>query len=170
MSIKARRAAQKVLKSVGDGIPVDVEGIIRSFGIAVRSQPMEDNMSSMLVLKDGRAVIGLNQSHPPTRRRFSLAHELGHFLLHGKAPRVFLDEATIFFRDELAAEGSDLEEIEANTFAAELLMPEKVLRQMIQRNPLDAFDERAVQRLAARFEVSVQALTIRLTRLGLTSA
>jgi Zn-dependent peptidase ImmA (M78 family) len=43
-------------------------------------------------------------------------------------------------------------------------------RQMIRQNPFDAFDERAVQRLAARFEVSVQALTIRLTRLRLIIA
>lgn len=170
MSIKAQRAAQKVLKSAGYNIPVDVEGIIQSYGIAVRSQPMEDSMSSMLVLRNGRAVIGVNQAHAPTRQRFSLAHELGHFLLHGKLPRVFLDEATVFFRDEHAAEGNDLEEIEANTFAAELLMPENVLRQMIRQNPFDAFDERAVQRLAAQFDVSVQALTIRLTRLRLITA
>lgn len=115
-------------------------------------------------------MIGVNQAHAPTRRRFSLAQELGHFLLHGKNPRVFLDASIIYFRDELAAEGSDKEEIEANTFAAELLMPEVVLRQMIRQNPFDAFDERAVQRLAAQFEVSVQALTIRLTRLRLITA
>lgn len=170
MSTKATKAAQKVLRSVGYDIPVDVERIIQSYGIPIRSQPMEDSMSSMLVIRKGSAVIGVNQAHPPTRRRFSLAHELGHYLLHGKSPRVFLDASTIFFRDGLASEGSDAEEIEANTFAAELLMPENVLRQIIRQSPLDAFDERAVQRLAARFEVSVQALTIRLTRLGFTSA
>ena len=170
MSTKAIKAAQKVLRSVGYDIPVDIERIIQSHNIPIRYQPMEDSMSSMLVIKSGSAVIGVNQAHPPTRRRFSLAHELGHYLLHGKSPRVFLDASTIFFRDELAAEGSDIEEIEANTFAAELLMPENVLRRIIRQSPFDAFDERAVQRLAAQFEVSVQALTIRLTRLRLITA
>lgn len=63
-----------------------------------------------------------------------------------------------------------MEEIEANTLAVELLMPENVLGQMIRQSPLDAFDERPVQRPAARFEVSVQALTVRLTKPGLISA
>jgi Zn-dependent peptidase ImmA (M78 family) len=170
MTIKAQRAAQRILKSVGYSIPVDIKKIIESHKISIRSQPMEDNMSSMLVIKDGRAVIGVNQAHSSTRQRFSLAHELGHFLLHSKSTRVFLDASTIFFRDELASEGSDIEEIEANNFAAELLMPASALRQIIRQQSLDAFDERAVQRLAAQFEVSVQALTIRLTRLNLISA
>jgi len=58
------------------------------------------------------------------------------------------------------------QEIEANAFAAELLMPEKLLTEMIHSKPFDAFDEGAVRRLAAQFGVSAQALTIRLTKLG----
>jgi Zn-dependent peptidase ImmA (M78 family) len=49
-------------------------------------------------------------------------------------------------------------------------MPKNVLRQMIRQNPFDAFDEKAVQRLGAQFDVSVQALTIRFMRLRLITA
>jgi Zn-dependent peptidase ImmA (M78 family) len=170
MKNKAQKAAQTILNSVGYNIPIDIERIIQSYNIEIRSQSLEDSMSGMLVIKNGRAVIGINQAHSKTRQRFSLAHELGHYLLHSKSTQVFVDASTIFFRDELAAEGSDLVEIEANMFAAELLMPEQVLRQMIRQQPLDAFDDRAVQRLAAKFGVSVQALTIRLARLGFITA
>lgn len=170
MTQKAKRAAQKILKNFGRSIPVDVKTIIENLNITVRVQPMEDAMSGMLVVKEGRAVIGVNQSHHPNRQRFSLAHELGHFILHSRQTPVFVDASTIFFRDELAAEGNDLVEIEANTFAAELLMPEDTLRRLIRQHPLDAFDDKAVQRLASLFGVSVQALTIRLAKLGLISA
>ena len=170
MKNRSQKTAQIILNSVGYNIPIDIERIIQSYNIEIRSQSLEDSMSSMLVIKNGRGIIGINKAHPPTRQRFSLAHELGHYLLHSKSTQIFVDASTIFFRDELASEGSDKEEIEANTFAAELLMPESVLRQIIRQQPLDAFDDRAVQRLAAKFGVSVQALTIRLTRLGFTTA
>lgn len=101
------------------------------------------------------------------RRRFALAHELGHYLLHYGESRVFVDSPTVFSRDGIAAQGVDRQEREANAFAAELLMPEQVLVGMIRQQPLDAFDERAVQSLAVKFGVSAHALTIRLTVLGL---
>jgi Zn-dependent peptidase ImmA (M78 family) len=121
----------------------------------------------MLVVKGEHAIIGVNEAHHLNRQRFTLAHELGHFLLHHSASSVFIDASPVFFRDETSSDGSKLQEIEANTFAAELLMPEELLRKFINNQPLDAFDERAVRRLAAQFGVSAQALTIRLTRLGL---
>lgn len=167
---KAVAEARKLLKEHGTTLPIDIAAIVKSQGIGVRLQPMEESVSGMLVIRDDHAVtVGINQSHHPNRQRFTLAHELGHFLLHGKRTRVFVDSSTMFFRDGLAAEGTDKVEIEANAFAAELLMPENVLREITHHQPLDAFDDRAIQSLAAKFGVSVRALTIRLTKLGLGS-
>ncbi len=64
---------------------------------------------------------------------------------------------------------SDRPEIEVNAFTAKLLMPETEIRHIIGNKPVDAFDEPALRRLAARFGVSAQALTIRLTKLGLVA-
>lgn len=166
---KAVVEARKLLKEHGTTLPIDIAAIVKKQGIGVRTQPMEESVSGMLVIRDDRATIGVNQSHHPNRQRFTLAHELGHCLLHGKRTQVFVDSSTMFFRDGLAAEGTDKIEIEANAFAAELLMPESVLRDITRHQPLDAFDDRAVQSLAAKFGVSVRALTIRLTKLGLGS-
>jgi Zn-dependent peptidase ImmA (M78 family) len=166
---KAVAEARKLLKEHGTTLPIDVEAVVKRQRIDVRPQPMEESVSGMLVIKDGRATIGVNQSHHPNRQRFTLAHELGHYLLHGKRTRVFVDSSTMFFRDGLAAEGTDKVEIEANAFAAELLMPESVLRDIARHQPVDAFDDRAIQSLAAKFGVSVRALTIRLTKLGMGS-
>lgn len=169
MTDKATRTARKILREVGTGVPVDIERIIEQHGIDILVQPMEDAVSGMLVIKDGSASAGVNEKHHPNRRRFTLAHELGHFLLHRRSARVFIDASPVFYRDERAAGGTDSREIEANRFAAELLMPEKVLREIVGRQPVDLFDERSVRGLAARFGVSSQAMTIRLTTLGFGS-
>lgn len=166
---KAVVEARKLLKEHGTTLPIDIAAIVKRQGVGVRHQPMEESVSGMLVIKDDRATIGVNQSHHPNRQRFTLAHELGHYLLHSKRTQVFVDSSTMFFRDGLAAEGTDKVEIEANAFAAELLMPENVLRDITRHQLIDAFDDRAIQSLAAKFGVSVRALTIRLTKLGLGS-
>lgn len=167
---KPVQEARQVLKRFGVNLPIDVEALIKEYGIAIRSQELEEAVSGILVIKEGRATIGVNENHHPNRQRFTLAHELGHFILHKSASSVFVDASTIFFRDGTSSDGSKIQEIEANAFAAELLMPEKQIREAINSQPLDAFDEGAVRRLAAQFEVSAQALTIRLTKLGLINA
>ncbi|MGI0485501.1 ImmA/IrrE family metallo-endopeptidase [Pantanalinema rosaneae CENA516] len=167
---KAKKEALKILKNYGDSIPVDIESIVRSEGVLIRKEELEDIVSGMLVIKNDHAVIGVNSKHHPNRQRFTIAHEFGHYLLHRQLANVFFDESLVFFRDKEASEGKKYQEIEANTFAAELLMPESVLKERIIEQPLDAFDESdesALVKLAAELEVSVQALTIRLTRLGL---
>ena len=101
-------------------------------------------------------------------QRFTIAHEFGHYLLHRESSRVFLDAGSIFFRDDRSKQGSENDEIEANDFAACLLMPSNHLRELLSNEPLDVHDDVAVRSLAAHFGISVQALTMRLTRLGLS--
>lgn len=166
---RAKQTALKILKKYECSIPVDVESIALSEGVLIRKEELEDTVSGMLVIKDNQAVIGVNSTHHPNRQRFTIAHEFGHYLLHRNLASVFFDESLVFFRDKEASTGNKYQEIEANTFAAELLMPESVLKERIIEQPLDAFDESdesAVRKLAAEFKVSVQALTIRLTKLG----
>ena len=114
----------------------------------------------------GSLVIGVNSSHPETRQRFTIAHELGHVLLH-KEESLHVDEtASIRFRDEESSLATKSDEIEANQFAAELLMPEHLVTEEIAKLP-DADPEDAIPILAERFQVSEQAMTLRLNRLGL---
>jgi Zn-dependent peptidase ImmA (M78 family) len=118
---------------------------------------------------DGRGVIGVDDKHHPNRQRFSIAHELGHFLLHPETGSVFMDRSPVLFRDGRSSEGVNQQETDANAFAAELLMPEVDLRAQWDVRPVDAFDDMSVRRLAACFGVSAQALTIRLTNLDLVT-
>lgn len=164
---KAKREAQRLLGQFGSGLPVDVEAIARAHGLTVRAEPLEPSVSGMLVIKEGGGVIAVNESHHRNRKRFSIAHELGHYVLHRNSAQVFID--AVFYRGDEAADGTHTQEIQANVFAAELLMPEPIVREMFLKHPVDPHDEAAVKRMAARFEVSGHSLTLRLVNLGLVA-
>jgi Zn-dependent peptidase ImmA (M78 family) len=165
----SERAAEDLLHRYGAGIPVNVHTLVQHCGLIVLPQELEDEVSGILVVQHGEGVIGVNQSHPKNRQRFSIAHELGHWCLHRGTSSVFVDTTAVFLRDKESSEGVRRQEIEANRFAAALLMPEQRLREAVGITRLDPFDDLAFRRLAARFSVSVQALGIRLARLDLVA-
>jgi Zn-dependent peptidase ImmA (M78 family) len=170
MSAKAKKLAQYLIKIHKLKTPVDVNFLVQQEGIMIMKKSLEDSVSGMLVIKDDQSIIVVNISHHSNRQRFTIAHELGHYFLHKSSANVFFDESLLFFRDEKSTQGTKFQEVEANIFAAELLMPEQVMRERISQKPLDAlddFEQSALGQLATEFQVSCQALTIRLMRLGL---
>ncbi len=143
---------------------VDVNKIAKVLGITVVAHDMDDDDSGILLVKDGRAVIIVNGRHHENRRRFSLAHELAHFLLHARG------SLEIFHRDQRSSLGTSRIEVEANAFAAELLMPEEDIKAWVQSVEFDLLDENAeaiIVEKAKKLGVSPQALSIRIERLGL---
>jgi Zn-dependent peptidase ImmA (M78 family) len=168
MSRRAKEAAGEILRRFGSQVPVDVTSVVKAHGITVLVEDVEVSLSGMLVIKPEHTYVVLNQLHPTGRMRFSLAHELGHYLLHRDTSSVFIDETPLFYRDERSKEGTDPLEVEANAFAAELLMPEDVLRAEFGANPLSAEDEDGIRELAARYGVSSAAMVNRLKNLKLT--
>jgi Zn-dependent peptidase ImmA (M78 family) len=157
--------------------PVPVDQLIRSQGVEITRKRFDDETSGLIYVdvKTGHAVVGLNVSHSKTRQRFTLAHELGHFLLHKQNEGgLHVDDRDFFikFRDHHSSDGSDREEREANAFAAELLMPSSFLERDAKklREGLSLSDETAVRELASRYGVSLQALSFRLVNLGLIDA
>ena len=159
--------AKETLDRVGSDVPIDVEAAARACGVTVLHQDLEDSVSGMLVIKDEHGVIGVNQNHHPNRRRFTIGHELGHYILHRRKAKVFVDASPVFYRDKISADGTETQEVDANAFAAELLMPENVVREYVGNQLVDVYDDVTIHRLAARFGVSTQAITIRLIRLKL---
>ena len=120
--------------------------------------------------KTKKAIIGVNATHHRNRQRFTIAHELGHYLLHAGEP-VHVDKANVAYRinrrDEQSASGQDDSEREANLFAAELLMPARFLEKDVAAKGIDLLDDTAVNELANKYGVSAQALTFRLMNIGL---
>ena len=151
---------------------VNVEAIARKHGIQVLEQPFDEvELSGFLARRPGSsAVIGINANQSPGRRRFTMAHELGHYFLHGGQghEEVHVDhtkDLQIKLRSPASSTGTDEEEVEANLFAAELLMPLRFLEEDFAAG--DVSDEGAVAKLAKRYGVSPQAMSIRLGNLGL---
>ena len=147
--------------------PVDVERVASFLGIDVRKNPTKDEISGFLFKQPGvLPVIGINSLHHPNRQRFTLSHEIGHFVLHPQED-MHVDKFVLQFRDSKSSTGEDELEREANRFAAELLMPKEFLQRDLTEFGLhDLHDDEAVKQLAKKYEVSVQAMTTRLTSLG----
>lgn len=150
--------------------PIDLEVLAKQIGADIQYERLESSVSALLVrAADGQARIGVNASHHRNRQRFSIAHEIGHFLLHSHQPTLFVDGEMIYFRDNASSEARDKREIQANAFAASVLMPEDLLRADLHGAGIDIQDDVAVKRLAERYQVSPQSLAIRLVNLGLVS-
>lgn len=162
----AERHAIVVLEEAGvTNLPVPVGEIAISRGADVTYEAYEGEVSGMLYRFDDHAVIGVNSTHAPTRQRFTVAHEIGHLEMHKGQP-LFIDR---FARVNWRNGESNNEEIEANQFAAELLMPREFVAREVERmlEKRRAIDARTLAaQLAKTFEVSPQAMEYRLANLG----
>jgi Zn-dependent peptidase ImmA (M78 family) len=106
--------------------------------------------------------------HHPNRQRFTIAHEIGHLVLQREAlsGQVHVDKQfRVLMRDSKASAGIDNTEIEANQFAAELLIPTKLITQAIEAE-FDIEDESLFEYLVKRFKVSKQMLEYRIRNLA----
>lgn len=143
--------------------PVDLNKVVEKANINLKYNDLEDDISGVIDLRDlDRVKILINQNHSKGRQRFSISHELGHFYLH-KNSSIHVDKKQLF-RDRNSSEGTLIKEIEANRFAAELLMPEKMIRDIIEKSgkKIDIQDDNFLQELADKFQVSTMAMAIRI--------
>jgi Zn-dependent peptidase ImmA (M78 family) len=165
----AREQARALVEKLGlKAPPVPVEKLAKALGVRVEYNPFDDELSGMAFLRDGKPVIGVNANHHPNRQRFTIAHELGHVLLHRSRldAAVLVDKSKNFIpRDSISAEGTDLVEVQANAFASELLMPVKLVRQVLSESTRDLHDDEYLIALAKRFRVSLAAFQFRLEKI-----
>ena len=165
--------ARRILAESGiKAVPVPVERIASELGASISHRPFEDGVSGMLFRGDdgGMTLIGVNSSHSRTRQRFTIAHEIGHLQLHRGRPMILDAPGRVNMRDATSSKATDAEEIDANSFAAELLMPrERLVEEFRKRmGPKGGKKvERVVAELARRFGVSPQAMQFRLVNLNL---
>jgi len=163
------RAADAVLRA-GKVVapPVPIERLIHKQGARLVLRSLNGNVSGFVHSDAEGNTIGVNSAHSRNRQRFTMAHELGHLVLHDLAGvRVDERDFSVRFKSTPTRRGDD-EEQEANLFAAELLMPVSQLAQDAEKlGEFALHDDKAVRKTAARYGVSVQTLIVRLTSLGL---
>ena len=149
--------------------PIPVDEVARTLGAQIRYSPLEGELSGMTFREKNRVVVGVNSLHHPNRQRFTIAHEIGHMLLH-KGKEIHIDRAfLVSLRDAVSSQAVDQEEIDANRFAAELLMPRHMLIEDLKEREIDYENEKDLRPIAAKYRVSLQALTFRLINFGLIS-
>ena len=149
----------KIAEKYADVIPTPVFEIISEIGLGPEFQSLDDDVSGWIEKSDSGYLIVINKNHALTRKRFTAAHELGHYIYH----RDLLGNGTGDTR-AYRAECSPLpnaairprHERQANSFAANFLMPVHAIEVLRQQGVHDAVD------LAGRLGVSVDAMKIRL--------
>jgi Zn-dependent peptidase ImmA (M78 family) len=139
-------------------VPVDPIAIARRAGLRVVDADLDEHTMGALVKLAGQdPTIMLNERDGPNRRRFTCAHEIGHYVRRSEDADEY---TTVDLRSGLSSEGIDEDEIYANKFAACLLMPEGEVRRMHSEGMVD-------WEMAIRFAVSREAIQFRLKDLGL---
>lgn len=176
MSEYARDQARILVEKLGlKNPPVPVEKLAKALGVRIEYNPFDGELSGMAFLRDGKPIIGVNSKHHPNRQRFTIAHELGHIVLHrthletavliDKSRNFMIDGKSFIPRNQTSAEGSDPLEIQANAFASELLLPARLVRKVLSESTGDLHDDDYLISLAQRFRVSLTALQLRLDQI-----
>lgn len=131
--------------------PLDVFGLAVALGLFVIKAPLGENISGFFRRGTLGFEVGVNSLHHPNRQRFTLAHEIGHYMLHRNHGA--FEDGLLFRRNQ-----TNTQEIEANIFASALLMPrfefDRSLKSM------------TIEEIAIAFGVSKQAAEFRLRNLG----
>jgi len=153
-----KREIENIVKDLTKGVeyPIDVVEIAKKLGFDVYLSDFDDpNIAGMVINSQNNKNIYVNKDDIPQRQRFTIAHEIGHIVLHHSNDASF-QEVDFRNTNELPSQ----KEIEANAFAAALLMPEKLAIKVWEK--LQDVDD-----FADYFKVSKSAGAIRLMNLGL---
>ena len=145
--------------------PVKVGQVARDLGVKVRVSGLKTGVSGQITRECGDGyVIRVSRYEARERQRFTIAHELAHFLLH----RDIIDTSPDGIRDNVLYRSGAPEhtEYEANRLAAEIIMPAALIKEVLNRNFNGVVTEETIEILAERFQVSKVAMEIRLENLS----
>lgn len=150
---------KRVLERFQVSPPVKVIGLANELGIKVyKVEGWSEQISGRIFRSlekggDSGFAIEVNADHSNTRQRFTVAHEIAHFVLHEPD----IGYGTGLYDDALYRSGlSNHKEVQANRWASRILMPDHLIQEAIGRYGTD------IAKLASVFDVSPQAMAIRL--------
>ena len=141
-----------------DGTEVNIESLIElNPNLTLKKKNLKEGIDAHIrELAENKYEIAVNSQHSRTRQRFSMAHEFAHYQLHRDNLAAYAVGERILHRSD----ERNLIEQQANTFAANLLMPEDLFRAEVSRTSGN------ITELAKRFNVSPLALRYRAKTLG----
>ncbi|MGL5719433.1 MAG: ImmA/IrrE family metallo-endopeptidase [Alphaproteobacteria bacterium] len=149
---RAKQAALALLDKVTieeDSLLIPISKIVDVIGVKVFASPdIEGGKSGLINVKDKEIIVNSNDTYE--RQRFTIAHEIGHFVLHGKDSQDTAED--VLYREPWAS--TDYKEQEANCFAANLIVPEHLLRKYYLKGN--------IENLAKAFGMSVTMMGYRI--------
>jgi len=157
--VRARLAAEEIISGYGLTEPkdIDVEAISMDLGMLVEYDDIQGCEATLVGLKD-KAIATVRRSSSRGRERFSVSHELGHWMLHrGKSFRCRMDAI------EENLESNKTREREADEFSAHLLMPAPLFNPQVRALGMPGF--RQLEELANNFQTSLVATVVRMVNI-----
>lgn len=168
MQPATKQTVLKLAETCTENGKVDVIKLATKLGIdvyAISSDDINYNARIKYDKKDDKFNIYVNEDHPETRRRFSVAHEVSHFVFDYDElkQKGALERSIIYEGDEHRAQ-----EQQADQFAAELLMPRQKVEAYVDQHHLaeNGFTGHAIKSLANYFHVSKTMAITRLRSMG----
>lgn len=150
----AGETSLQIIAAHQHSVPVNVEAIARDLGLPIYYSELDRSIQGKLSRRGATGFeIFVNKSVSPERQRFTIAHEIAHYVLHKDLINVEIVDVNMY-QSMLSSEY----EAQANRLAVDILMPRELVRQAYERNPHP-------NELARAFEVSVEAMEIRLRNL-----
>jgi hypothetical protein len=147
-----------------DTAPVRLSQLAKTLGVTVKAATLGPGISGE-IRPDGQGfVIRVNRHDPSKRQRFTVAHELSHFLLHSDQISTGISD-DVLYRSSL----SDRREAQANRLAADILMPDDLILVSVEE-ALEKGVGDLVLFLAEQFSTSEGAMRIKLGQLGIIDA
>jgi Zn-dependent peptidase ImmA (M78 family) len=166
-----RQAAAFLARFHSSSVPVPVEEIAVEAGLRVIRSSADWNESGFLLRDGATAIIGINSRNSARRQRFTIAHELGHWVLHKGKPLIVDQSVMVNKRDDVSSQATNQEEIEANQFAAALLMPKSMILPAVETQMSGGMASRdeLISSMSRQFDVSADAMGWRLINMGILS-
>lgn len=154
-------AIQETLSNHQIEFPVKVGQVAKDLGIDVKKSTLPAGKSGQIKLINGHGEIKVNRHDTHARQRFTIAHEIAHFLLHHEmlVGDGIIDD--VLYRSNL----SDELEAQANRLAADIIMPWNLIKEKIQTFGDVKLKDEHIELIANDAEVSVAAMKIRLGKL-----
>jgi Zn-dependent peptidase ImmA (M78 family) len=159
----ARQMARKVLKNSGQSSPpIDVRAVAAASSLHIRELSLPNRRWSGQLYRSEQAI-AVNAAHHEHRKRFTIAHELGHFFLNHDPDEQ--DQYGGMHGAYVTGEPNDDSDLpdnerEANEFASELLIPLSMIK-------ADWKDTHHATQLAAHYNVSEAAMWVSLLKHGI---
>ncbi|WP_276119849.1 ImmA/IrrE family metallo-endopeptidase [Pararhizobium qamdonense] len=156
---KIKQADRETVAKHLNELPVKLGALAKDLGIDVKLSSLPLNVSGQIAKTPTGFEIKINRHESRQRQRFTLAHEIAHFLIH----RDVIERMGGTLTDSVLyrSGASESIEYEANRLASQIVMPEHALRAAYSRFG-ENISESAVELLAEEFGVSKAAMEIRM--------